>query len=187
MIPLFIFIFFFTVVHFGQVTVREFQRSVGGGGGIPDHGGWALGLGVHVRDFHAGSIEEIEIRKDKIIQDKLNQQKRRNNSGSHDSKSPKNNTTTMKITKILKPQALTQDQRKELFRKDLVDANVFERLTKRESFDEEEKQKVKQEKKLLTKVSPLSPIDADKRRKGIANCMIRQMNGTVAPLPSTAR
>ena len=148
MIPLFIFIFFFTVVHFGQVTVREFQRRLGGGGGIPvDHGGWALGLGTHVRDFHAGSIEEIEIRKDKIIQDKLNQQKRRNNSGSHDSKSPKNNTTTMKITKILKPQALTQDQRKELFRKDLVDANVFERLTKRESFDEEEKQKVKQEKR----------------------------------------
>ena len=32
-------------VHFGGVHVREFERSLGGGGGIPERGGWALGLG----------------------------------------------------------------------------------------------------------------------------------------------
>ena len=107
-------------VHFGGVHVREFERSLGGGGGIPERGGWALGLGQQVREFQAGSIEAIDLRKAKVRADKIKASRERSNSASHDLK-------LGKTTKALKLKALSQEERKHLFEKDVVNANVFER------------------------------------------------------------
>ena len=103
-------------VHFGGVHVREFERSLGGGGGIPERGGWALGLGQQVREFQAGSIEAIDLRKAKVRADKIKASRERSNSASHDLK-------LGKTTKALKLKALSQEERKHLFEKDVVNAN----------------------------------------------------------------
>ena len=58
-------------IHFGTVSVREFQRQVGGGGGIPKVGGWSLGLGKVVCDIEVGTIEDLDKRKLEVKRQKL--------------------------------------------------------------------------------------------------------------------
>eukprot|EP00946_MAST-07B_sp_MAST-7B-sp1_P004372 g4372.t1 len=109
-------------IHFGTVSVREFQRQVGGGGGIPKVGGWSLGLGKVVCDIEVGTIEDLDKRKLEVKRQKLEKFRKTC------SKSQLNTPSR----KILKPCALKQKERERLFMRDLVQSNVFNRVS---SFD----------------------------------------------------
>ena len=109
-------------IHFGTVSVREFQRQVGGGGGIPKVGGWSLGLGKVVCDIEVGTIEDLDKRKLEVKRQKL--EKFRKTCSKTQLNTPSR--------KILKPCALKQKERERLFMRDLVQSNVFNRVS---SFD----------------------------------------------------
>jgi hypothetical protein len=109
-------------IHFGTVSVREFQRQVGGGGGIPKLGGWSLGLGKVVRDIEVGSIDDMDQRKLEVKRKKVEEFRKTCSKSQRDTP----------VRKILKPYALKHNERERLFMRDLVQSNVFDRVP---SFD----------------------------------------------------
>ena len=57
-------------VRFKDVYVREYNRSVGGGGGVPGSGCWSLGLGHMKTEYVVGTVDEFESRRAKELEDR---------------------------------------------------------------------------------------------------------------------
>ena len=59
-------------VRFKEVIVREFEREIGGGGGVPGQGSWSLGLGTLKSEYIIGTVDEFEARRAKELEDRTN-------------------------------------------------------------------------------------------------------------------
>ena len=47
-------------VKFSSIHVREYSRSIGGGGGVPGDGSWSLGLGTLTGEYTVGTVDDFE-------------------------------------------------------------------------------------------------------------------------------
>jgi hypothetical protein len=61
-----------TKVQFAEVHVREYERVIGGGGGVPGHGTWSLGLGDTIKDeYGAGTVDSFEAERKAALEKRI--------------------------------------------------------------------------------------------------------------------